>query len=172
MKPSSLIRFHRCSLLAQALPLATVGFALVLVGFVLVDPIGAADVTIDARTVYQRMEGFGSSERVFDDPHVFNNFNPTTARALTVLTPAQQDEVLDRLYVDLQLTRVRPASPETVVGVGVEPQNDNADPTVIDGSRFNFAWKNLDAHADYIARLARSRQPAHDKAPDRFVPVA
>ena len=30
----------------------------------------------------------------------------------------------------------------------------------------------LPTHADYIARLARSRQPAHDKAPDRFVPVA
>jgi len=43
-----------------------------------------------------------------------------------------------------------------VVGVGIEPQNDNADPDVIDASRFNFAWKNLDAHADYIAR-ARQR---------------
>ena len=124
--------------------------------FTIVGDSRAADVTVDARTVYQRMDGFGSSERVFDDPHVFNNFNPATARAATVLTPAQQDAVMDRLYVDLQLTRVRPASPETAAGVGIEPQNDNPEPNVIDGSRFNFAWKNLDAHMEYIAR-ARPR---------------
>lgn len=116
----------------------------------------AADILIDARTVYQRMDGFGSSERVFDDPHVFDNFNPATARALTALTTNQQNEVLDRLYVDLQLTRVRPASPETMAGVGIEPQNDNADPNVLVPSQFDFAWKNLDAHIDYIAR-ARQR---------------
>lgn len=116
----------------------------------------AADVTIDARTAYQRMDGFGTSERVFDDPHVFDNFNPGTARAATVLTVPQQDEVLDRLYLDLRLTRVRPASPETTPGVGIEPQNDNGDPNVLDTNQFNFAWKNLDAHADYIAR-ARQR---------------
>lgn len=122
----------------------------------------AATVTIDARTVYQRIDGFGSSERVFDDPHVFNNFNATTRRAATVLTTAQQDEVLDRLYVDLRLTRVRPAQPDSAVETphgttgGIEPQNDNSDPNVIDWSKFNFAWKNLDAHIDYIAR-ARQR---------------
>ena len=116
----------------------------------------AADVTIDARTIYQRMDGFGASERVFDDPHVFNNFNPATARALTVLSTNQQDVALDRLYVDLRLTRVRPASPDTAVGAGIEPQNDNTDPNVSDLSKFNFAWKSLDAHIDYIAR-ARER---------------
>ena len=113
---------------------------------------GAADVTIDARAVYQRIDGFGASQRVFDDPHVFENFNAATARAATVLTAAQQDAVLDRLYKDLQLTRLRPASPETAAGAGIEPQNDNADPNVIDPSRFSFAWKNLDAHADFISR--------------------
>ena len=118
--------------------------------------IQAATVTIDARTVFQRMDGFGSSERVFDDPHVFNNFNAATARALTVLTTNQQDAVLDVLYVDLQFTRVRPASPETVVGAGIEAQNDNADPNVLDPLKFDFAWKNLNAHLDYIAR-ARQR---------------
>ena len=116
----------------------------------------AADVTVDARTVFQRVDGFGASERVFDDPHVFNNFNPATARALTTLTTNQQNDVLDRLYVDLQLTRVRPANPETQAGVGIEPQNDNADPNVINTNGFNFAWKNLDAHTDYIMR-ARQR---------------
>lgn len=116
----------------------------------------AADVTIDARTIYQQMDGFGTSDRVFDDPHVFNNFNPATARALTVLSTNQQDAVLDRLYIDLRLTRVRPASPDTAVGAGIEPQNDNANANVSDSSKFNFTWKSLDAHIEYIAR-ARQR---------------
>lgn len=116
----------------------------------------SADVNVDAKTSYQRIDGFGSSERVFDDPHVFENFNPATARAATVLTTAQQDAVLDKLYVDLGLSRVRPASPDTQTGFGIEPQNDNADPNVIDPAKFNFTWKNLDAHIDYIAR-ARQR---------------
>ncbi len=135
-----------------------IGVAAILLGTR--DDLCAINVTINARTVYQTMDGFGSSERVFDDPHVFENFNPTTKRAATVLTTAQQDAVLDRLYVDLKLTRVRPACPETAlvngVAVGIEPQNDNSDPNLIDWNRFNFAWKNLDAHIDYIQR-ARQR---------------
>jgi O-glycosyl hydrolase len=116
----------------------------------------AAVVAVDGGVRHQRMDGFGSSVRVFDDPHLFNNFNPATGRAATVMTTAQQDEVLDRLYIDLGLTRVRPASPDAAVGAGIEPVNDNSDPYVTDASKFNFAWKNLDAHVDYIAR-ARQR---------------
>ena len=123
---------------------------------------GAATVVInvDGAIPFQRLDGFGSSERVFDDPHVFNNFNPATARAATVLTRPQQDEVLDRLYLDLKLTRVRPACPETSsnngVATGIEPLNDNTDTNSIDWSKFDFGWKNLDAHMDYISR-ARQR---------------
>lgn len=73
-----------------------------------------------------------------------------------MLTGAQQDEVLDRLYVDLGLTRVRPASPDTAPGFGIEPVNDNADPNVTDLAQFNFGWKNLDDHCPYIDR-ARAR---------------
>lgn len=95
----------------------------------------AATGTIDARVVFQRMEGFGTSSRVFDDPHTFNTLDPATMRARTVLTTAQQDAVLDRLYVDLGLTRVHPVNPEVglLTGVnylGIEPVNDNADPNV------------------------------------------
>lgn len=108
-------------------------------------------VDVDVRTMLQTMEGFGSSERVFDDPHVFNNFDPATGRSSTKLTTAQQDEVLDRLYIDLRLNRVRPATEE-----GIELENDNNDPNVIDPIKFNFAWKRLDAHCDYIKR-ARQR---------------
>jgi hypothetical protein len=38
------------------------------------------------------MDGFGSFERVFDDPHVFNNFNAAAGLAATIMTPAQQDD--------------------------------------------------------------------------------
>ncbi|MEO5558394.1 MAG: hypothetical protein ABIO49_01610, partial [Dokdonella sp.] len=109
-------------------------------------------VAIDAAVTFQRMDGFGISSRVFDDPHLFNNFDPATGRALTVLTGAQQDAILDRLFVDLKLTRLRPASPDTAVGAGIEPVNDNGDPYVTDFGGFNFAWKNLDAHADLMVR--------------------
>jgi glucuronoarabinoxylan endo-1,4-beta-xylanase len=112
----------------------------------------AADtISVDAGVQYQVMAGFGSSERVFDDPHVHNNFNPATARSATVMTAAQQDEILDRLYRDLKLTRVR-----SVTEAGIEVVNDNADPAVTDLSKFNFDFKRNDAHIDYVAR-ARSR---------------
>ncbi len=116
--------------------------------------VSAATVLVDSAVRYQTMDGFGSSVRVFDDPHVFDNFNPVTGRSATVMTTAQQDEVLDRLYTDLKLTRVRPANPDT--GSGIEAVNDNNDPNVTDFSKFNFVWKNLDAHMDYIDR-ARAR---------------
>ncbi|MBA3485304.1 MAG: hypothetical protein H0T51_26205 [Pirellulales bacterium] len=116
--------------------------------------VSAATVLVDSAIRYQTMDGFGSSERVFDDPHVFDNFNPATGRAATVMTTAQQEAVLDRLYTDLKLTRVRPANPDN--GSGMEAVNDNNDPNVTDLSKFNFSWKNLDAHVDYITR-ARER---------------
>ncbi len=97
------------------------------------------------------MEGFGTTIRVFDDPHVFNNFNQTTRRANTTMTPAQEDEILDKLYVDLGLTRVHPATDESI-----EEINDNNDPSDTDLSKFNFEWKKNDALIDIVKR-ARSR---------------
>ena len=78
-----------------------------------------AAVTVDAGVRHQTMDGFGHSLRVFDDPHVFENFDPATGRAATVLTTAQQHEVMDRLYRELGLTRVRPVSAETAIGSGI-----------------------------------------------------
>jgi O-glycosyl hydrolase len=116
----------------------------------------AGTVVIDAGTRYQTIQGFGSSERVFDDPHLFNNFDSSSGRALTTMTPAQEDAVLDLLYRDLRLTRVRAVSPDTAPGAGIEPVNDNSDPNATDLSKFDFSWKKLDAHCDYFAR-ARER---------------
>ena len=115
----------------------------------------ATVVSVDGGVKHQKMDGFGSSVRVFDDPHLFNNFDAATGRAATVMTTAQQDAIMDRLYRDLRLTRVRPASPDTAVGAGIEPVNDNSDPNLADLSKFNFAWKNLDAHVDYVARAGQ-----------------
>lgn len=116
----------------------------------------ALSVTIDGLDRRQTIAGFGSSERAFDDPHVFENFNATTGRSLTVLTTPQQDEVLDKLYRDLRLTRVRSVNPDTAPGAGIEPVNDNNDPNVLDATKFNFAWKRLDVHCEYFDR-ARQR---------------
>ncbi len=116
----------------------------------------SVDVTINGNVTHQMMEGFGSTIRVFDDPHVFNNFNGTTRRANTTMTRAQEDEILDLLYVDLGLTRVRPATDRAPDGGSIEPINDNNDPNVTDLEQFNFAWKNNDAFIDLVKRL-RSR---------------
>lgn len=39
-----------------------------------------AVVTVDGSVRHQTMDGFGSSVRLFDDPHVFENFNAATGR--------------------------------------------------------------------------------------------
>ncbi|HKP21704.1 MAG TPA: hypothetical protein VJT68_09315 [Thermoleophilaceae bacterium] len=100
--------------------------------------------------VHQTIEGFGSSARVFEDPHVFNVNGPAPA-----MTGAQRDAVLAALYGDLGLTRVRPVQPETAAGpppVGIEAENDNSDPNATDLSRFNFSGRRLDLHAAHVIR--------------------
>ncbi len=71
------------------------------------------------------------------------------------MTTAQQEAGLDRLYTDLKLTRVRPANPDN--GSGMEAVNDNIDPNVTDLSKFNFSWKNLDAH---VGQSSDKSEPA------------
>ena len=115
---------------------------------------GTASITINTGITYQTMSGFGSSERVFDDPHLTQTFDQNTRRAAVVIPLAQQNEILDKLYTELGLTIVRPSTPDP--GGGIEPINDNADPNVTDLSKFNFSWKNLDDHCEYIKR-AQSR---------------
>lgn len=110
--------------------------------------VSGQNITINGAIEYQTMEGFGSSERVFDDPHVFDNFNPTTKRAATVVSTAEQDKILDLLYRDLGLTRVRPHTE----GAGIEAVNDNSDPEATDISKFDFTWKKNDAHVSFVKK--------------------
>lgn len=109
-----------------------------------------ASITIDATKTFQTMDGFGSSERVFDDPHLTETFDPQTQRSAVILTRQQQDQLLNALYVDLGFTRVRPTT-----DAGIEEVNDNSDPNDTDLSKFNFAWKRNDAHVDYVQRAAQ-----------------
>lgn len=113
---------------------------------------GQASVLVDWETRFQKMDGFGSSVRVFDDPHVFDNFDRKTGRALTVMRRPYQDQVLDALYLDLGLTRLRPI----YEGNEAERHNDNADPDRIDPAGFEFSWKRNDAYLD-LARRAEER---------------
>ena len=105
-----------------------------------------AAITVDTGVAHQTMDGFGSSVRLWDDPHVSNAADPATGRGYT-LTTAQQDEILDRLYVELGLTRARP-----IIDRGIEPENDNADPSQTDDARFQFAWKRNDGYVEYVKR--------------------
>ena len=85
-----------------------------------------------------------------NDPHVFDVNGPAPA-----MTRAQQDAVLNALYVELGLTRIRPIQPETAAGsppFGIEVSNDNSSPTVTDPARFNFAGRRLDDHAAHVVR--------------------
>lgn len=110
-------------------------------------PLAASDatVTIDVSRTYQIVQGFGTSEHLFDDPHITNTFDPATQRAAVVIPASAQAAILKALYTDIGLTRVRYATEN-----GVEPVNDNADPTVTDPAKFNFAWKLLDGHAAFV----------------------
>ena len=110
--------------------------------------------------VFQRVEGFGSSARVFDDPHVFD-----VVGAAPAMTAAQRGEVLDVLYRELGLSRVRPVQPETAEGVGIEPANDNGDPFAMDPAGFDFAGRRLDAHAAHVLGVRARGAPVAWNSP-------
>ena len=106
-----------------------------------------ATVTLDPSQRFQTIQGFGATQRLFDDPHITDTFNPATARAAVIPPAADQVRILDALYRDLGLTRMR-FHPE-----GVEPVNDNADPLSTDLSKFNFSWKAADGHIAAVKSL-------------------
>ena len=93
-----------------------------------------ASVTVDLRSKRQVMQGFGSSERVWSDPHVSNN--PTT-----VIPESAQVSILRSLYGRLGLTRVRP-----VLDQGTQKQR---------GGSFEFQGKLGDAHIAYVKQARR-----------------
>ncbi len=107
-------------------------------------------ININAINVNQTMEGFGSSLRVFNDPHVIGGTTSDPITAGLVISAAEEDTILNLLYNELGLTRVRPATGEDGP---IENPNDNNNPYVTDTSQFDFSWKKMDAHIDYVSRV-------------------
>jgi O-glycosyl hydrolase len=101
----------------------------------------AAVITVDLDARRQTIDGFGVSTRVWSDPHLSN-------AAQTVVPLDAQDQILDLLFDDLGLTRVRP-----IIDAGIEPVNDNADPNLLAPERFTFAGKLTDEHIALVQRV-------------------
>ncbi|MGH2374002.1 MAG: hypothetical protein ACRDIC_11120 [bacterium] len=100
-------------------------------------------VTVTPGIQYQAMEGFGTAQRIFDDPHVCEKGVPRCN-----VPQGVREQIMRQLYTDLGLTVVRSAAPDFI-----EPENDNNDPNVFDWSKFRFEGKRNDGHVDY-AKLA------------------
>jgi O-glycosyl hydrolase len=86
-------------------------------------------VKIDLRATRQLIQGFGTSERVWSDPHLSNS--PTT-----VVPAAVQKTILTALYRRLGLRRVRPT---------LDPGIQRAP-----GARFNFSGKLGVDHVAFV----------------------
>jgi O-glycosyl hydrolase len=107
-------------------------------------------ININSVNTYQTMEGFGTSVRVFNDPHVIGGTTLAPITSGLIMSNAEQDTILNLLYNKLGLTRVRPATGEDGP---IEDPNDNSDPDSTDLANFDFTWKKNDAHIDYVSRV-------------------
>ncbi|MDB4883642.1 MAG: hypothetical protein JWL95_2408 [Gemmatimonadetes bacterium] len=113
---------------------------------------GAAVITLDASQRFQTMQGFGTSMRLFDDPLVTNSVDPVTKRGIAIPPASEQSSILDQLYIDLGLTRVRIFPGD---GGGIETVNDNGNPLVADLSKFDFSWTRGDGQIALMPELVR-----------------
>lgn len=86
-------------------------------------------VTVNLAATRQVIQGFGSSERVWSDPHLGNS-------AKTSVPVRVQAQILQALYGRLGLSRVR-----NVLDSGVQKTP---------GSPFDFAGKLADAHVEFV----------------------
>lgn len=98
---------------------------------------------------FQAMDGFGFSQRAFDDPHVTETFNAATKRAAAIPSAADQAQIHKLLYQDMGFNMVRPINEGAM-----EATNDNSDPDLTDLSKFDFSWKANDVYIDYIKQVA------------------
>lgn len=108
------------------------------------------EVVVDAEQRFQTIGGFGSSQRAWTDGHLASLAGPPSS-----IPRAVQGEILAELYTELGLTRFRPHG----IGRVTEPVNDNADPTVIDRSKFVFDGPagdgdGVDARIDYARQAS------------------
>ncbi|MCP9485232.1 MAG: hypothetical protein MSC30_05200 [Gaiellaceae bacterium MAG52_C11] len=91
-------------------------------------------VTVDLAATRQVIQGFGSSNRVWSDPHLGNS-------GKTFVPPAARAQILTALYGRLGLTRVR-----NVLDQGVQKAP---------GGRFEFGGKLADDHVAFVKQAKR-----------------
>ena len=109
-------------------------------------------VRIDGERTFQAMEGFGTSERPFEDPHLFDQVPSLTGPLKVVVPDAARGEIMDRLYAELGLTRVRPVLP----GRGMQPTK---------ADRIDFSGVRNDAHVDYVKEAVRRGATTYFNSP-------
>jgi O-glycosyl hydrolase len=112
-------------------------------------------VTVDPTHRFQTIQGWGISLRLFTDPHIIGLEQRDPANALQIPVAAQT-EILDSLYRGLGLTRVRVGNEPA----GIEPINDNGDPSNTDLTKFDFSGRNNDSFLAVVADL-RGRGMIH-----------
>jgi O-glycosyl hydrolase len=105
----------------------------------------AVTVRIDPRAAYQQIQGFGISERVWNDPHL------SRSHVAAGVPPSAQRSILEALFGDLGLTRLRPILDRGLV----EPVNDNGSPQRIRPGGFHFAGQAADAHIALVREAER-----------------
>jgi O-glycosyl hydrolase len=91
-------------------------------------------VVVDVNSALQPIHGFGSSVRVWGDPHVSN-------APRTVIPSGAQNRILTDLYRRLQLRRVR-----SLLDQGVQKTR---------GDRFDFNGKLADDHVKFVKQARR-----------------
>jgi O-glycosyl hydrolase len=91
-------------------------------------------VSVSLGSTRQVIQGFGTSERVWIDPHLSGSSD-------TEVPLAAQEQILTSLYGRLGLTRVR-----DVLDAGVQPSP---------GAKFDFTGKRGDAHVAYVKQAQR-----------------
>ena len=92
------------------------------------------DISVDIRSTRQVIQGFGTSNRVWSDPHL--------AKTAKVSVPAQaQAQILTSLYGRLGLTRVR-----NVLDNGLQASR---------GAPMGFAGKRADDHIAFVKQAKR-----------------
>lgn len=112
----------------------------------------AGTISVNAALTFQTMDGFGSSIRLFDDPHV-NGMSPEASVGGISMTAAQRDTIYDLLYnpvagIGLNRLRAHLSQPGW--------QTREGGPLVTDGP---FPGPRAGAVLDFIAR-ARLRNPS------------
>lgn len=112
---------------------------------------------MDLADRHQTIDGFGASYRVWDDPHLIEGG--------AVPAPEEQAEIVAALVDDLGLTRLR-----AIHEPGLEPENDNDDPFVLDMSRLVFDGRRADEPARVAMQFLDAGLPTVFPAPIRLEP--